>query len=130
MIKGSKVISALQASMRSSAHAAENGKKRLLLFFTRLSDFNSAPLAATLAWACQSSGWVFDVYYDSYHQGVHFPGGDWRALELGKVTGGTVCADRHFEEFYLLLHRFDVSIVTTRENLFHSSVKAVSLTPG
>jgi hypothetical protein len=124
---GSKVISTVEALMRSTANASENGKKPLLLFLTRLSDFNSAPIAATLAWACQSSGWLFDVYYDSYHQGVHFPGGDWRTLDLGKVTGGTVCADRHFEEFYLLLHQFDVSIVATGESLFHSSVKRLGV---
>ncbi len=104
-----------------------DSRKRLLLLLTRLSDFRTTPLAATLAWVCRSNGWVFDAYYDSYHEGVHFPGGDWRDLDLGKVTGGTVCTDRHFEEFYLLLLRFDVAVVVTGESVLAPSVKRLEV---
>jgi hypothetical protein len=103
------------------------GKQKLLLLLSRFSDFSICPIAATLAWLCRSQGWAFDNYYDAFHEGVHFPGGDWRSLELGKLTGGTVCADRHFEEFYHLLLRFDVTVATTGEGVFDPSLKRLKV---
>jgi hypothetical protein len=105
----------------------KDGRRRLLLFLAKFSDFTNSPIAATLAWVCRSKGWAFDSYYDSYHEGVHFPGGDWRDLEVGKLTGGTVCADRHFEEFYHLVLRFDVAVVTAGESVFGPSLKRLNI---
>ncbi|MFC2141384.1 hypothetical protein ACFLR7_00435 [Acidobacteriota bacterium] len=98
-------------------------KKKLLLFLSKLGSPSNTPIAATLAWLCHSKGYIFDNYYDSYHEGIHFPGGDSRRLELGQMTGGVVCGDRHFEEFYFLLHNFDVHLVSWGETLFSSCVK-------
>jgi hypothetical protein len=106
---------------------ARTFRKPVLLFLSRLSDFSTIPIAATLAWLCRSKGRVFDNYYDSHHEGVHFPGGDWRTLDLGKLTGGTVCADRHFEEFYHLLLHFDVAVVTTGECVLGPSLKRLDV---
>jgi hypothetical protein len=103
------------------------GRRKLLLFFAKFPDFSTSPIAATLAWLCRSRGWSFDTYYDSYHAGVHFPGGDWRDLDLGKLTGGTVCADRHFEEFYHLLLQFDVAAVTIGESVFGPTLKRLNI---
>ncbi|HDH53738.1 MAG TPA: hypothetical protein ENH24_04560, partial [Nitrospirae bacterium] len=88
-------------------------KKRLLLFLSNLDCPCNVLTASTLAWLSKTKACLFDNYYDSYHQGIHFPGGDSRNLETGQLTGGTVSGDRHFEEFYFMLHNFDVSVVTT-----------------
>jgi hypothetical protein len=109
------------------AGTAPEGKKHLLLFLARLSDFSGTPTAATLAWLCRSNNWIFDNYYDSHHEGVHFPGGDWRKLDIGKLTGGTVCADRHFEEFYFLLLHFNVTAVTTGESVFGPAMRRLKV---
>jgi hypothetical protein len=102
-------------------------KKRLLLYLSRSGYSGNTPIASTLAWLCKSKRCLFDNYYDSYHQGVHFPGGDSRNLELGQLTGGTVLGNRHFEEFYYLLLNFDVSVVSSGETMFLSSTKNLNL---
>lgn len=84
-------------------------------------------VAATLAWLCKSKDCLFDNYYDSYHQGIHFPGGDSRELELGQLTGGMVIGDRHFEEFYFMLLNFDVKIFSLGETIFLSSIKNMNI---
>ncbi len=98
-------------------------KNKLLLFLSSLNYSDNIVLASTMAWLSETAGCLFDNYYDSYHQGIHFPGGDSRNLETGLLTGGTVCGDRHFEEFYFLLHSFDVSIVSTGDTIFSQSAK-------
>ena len=102
-------------------------KKKLILYLSKL-DYNcNIPIASTLAWISRSKGFLFDNYYDSYHQGVHFPGGDSRNLEQGQLTGGPVCGDRHFEEFYFLLHNFDVSVLSTGETIFSQIIRNLDL---
>ena len=98
-------------------------KKRLLLFLSNLDCPCNVLTASTLAWLSKTKACLFDNYYDSYHQGIHFPGGDSRNLETGQLTGGTVSGDRHFEEFYFMLHNFDVSVVTTGETIFSQSIR-------
>ncbi len=102
-------------------------KRKLLLYISRLNYSGNVLIAATLAWLSKSKGYLFDNYYDSYHQGIHFPGGDTRNLDTGLLTGGTVCGDRHFEEFYFMLHNFDVSIVSTGESIFSKSIKNLNI---
>ena len=98
-------------------------KKKLLLYLSQSNHSENVPIASTLAWLSKSKNVVFDNYYDSYHLGIHFPGGDVRSLEPGQQTGGTVSGDRHFEEFYFLLHNFDVSIISFKDTIFLSSIK-------
>lgn len=102
-------------------------KKKLLLYLAKYNCPENILIASTLAWLSKSKGYLFDNYYDSYHQGIHFPGGDTRNLETGLLTGGTVCGDRHFEEFYFMLHNFDVSIVSTGESIFSQSIKNLNV---
>jgi hypothetical protein len=102
-------------------------KKKLILYLSKLDHNCNIPIASTLAWISKTKGFLFDNYYDSYHQGVHFPGGDSRNLDEGKVTGGTVCGDRHFEEFYFLLHNFDVSVLSTGETIFSQIIKNLDI---
>jgi hypothetical protein len=84
---------------------------------------HNATIAPTLAWLAADRGIIFDCYFDSYHQGLHFPGGDWRRLDEGHLTGGTVAGDRHFSEFCWLLMNFDVSVVSLGRTLFSAAVK-------
>jgi hypothetical protein len=79
-------------------------------------------VASTLAWLAASKKYIFDLYYDSYHLGLHFQGGDWRALKAGQLTGGTVIGGRHFEEFYFLLQHFDVTVAATGPSMFLQTV--------
>lgn len=102
-------------------------KKKLLLYLSRMNHPENIPIASTLAWLCQSKDHLFDNYYDSYHLGIHFPGGDARELEEGQLTGGTVSGDRHFEEFYFVLLNFDVSVVCFKESIFLSSIKNLNI---
>jgi len=98
-------------------------KRELLLYLSKLDCSANVAVAPTLAWLAKSLGYLFDSYYDSYHQGCHFPGGDSRNLETGQMTGGTVSADRHFEEFYFLLHHFNVIVLSFEDTIFLSSLK-------
>ncbi|MDY6853882.1 MAG: hypothetical protein SWO11_04105 [Thermodesulfobacteriota bacterium] len=98
-------------------------KKKLLLYLSKSNNPANIPIASTLAWLCKKKNCLFDNYYDSYHQGIHFPGGDSRNLEEGELTGGTVSGDRHFEEFYFILLNFDVSIIIFKDTIFLSPIK-------
>lgn len=98
-------------------------KRKLLLFLSKLNCSANIPIAATLAWLSKSKNCLFDNYYDSYHEGVHFPGGDSRNLEPGQLTGGTVSGDRHFEELYFILLNFDVSVISFGETIFLSCLR-------
>ncbi len=102
-------------------------KKKLLLYLSPLDFPGNVSIASTLAWLCKTRGVLFDTYYDSYHQGLHFVGGDSRDLETGQLTGGTVCGDRHFQEFYFLLHNFDVSVILTGETIFSKSIRNLGI---
>lgn len=102
-------------------------KRKLLLYLSKLDLDGNVAIASTLAWLAKSQGYFFDNYYDSYHQGIHFPGGDSRNLELGQLTGGMVSGDRHFEEFYFTLLNFDVSIICFGETIFLSCIKNLDL---
>ena len=102
-------------------------KKKLLLFLSGSDHPNNVPVASTLAWLTKTRDYLFDNYYDSYHQGIHFPGGDSRNLDMGQLTGGTICGDRHFEEFYFILHNFDVSVVSTGRTILSQSIKNLDI---
>lgn len=102
-------------------------KKKLLLYLSKYNCPKNIAISSTLAWLSKSKGYVFDNYYDSYHQGTHFPGGDFRNLKTGLLTGGTVCGDRHFEAFYFMLHNFDVSIISIGESIFSQSIKNLNV---
>lgn len=106
---------------------AAGTRKKLLLYLAKWNDFRNVPISATLAWLCRANGCVFDNYFDSYHEGVHHPGGDWREIAYGKLSGGTVCGDRHYEQFCQLLLYFDVSVVTSGETLFRSVLRRLSV---
>ena len=84
-------------------------------------------MAATLSWLAKSENYIFDNYFDSYHQGIHFPGGDSRTLEEGQLTGGTVTGERHFEEFHFLAHHFDVSVICDGNSIFFTAIKNLDL---
>jgi hypothetical protein len=102
-------------------------KKKLLLYLSNFDNPVNTGIASTLAWLSKSNNHLFDNYYDSYHEGIHFGGGDSRNLEMGQLTGGTVSGDRHFEEFYFLLHNFDVSILLFKDTIFLSSIKNLNI---
>jgi hypothetical protein len=92
-------------------------KKNLVLFISKAIYPGNGTIAPTLAWLAATKGHFFDLYYDSHHLGLHFQGGDWRTLETGQLTGGTVSGGRHFQEFYFLLQNFNVTVVTTGQSL-------------
>lgn len=102
-------------------------KKNLLLYLSKLENPFNSVLAPTLAWLSSANDFLFDNYYDSYHRGIHFQGGDSRNLETGHLTGGTVCGDRHFEEFNFLVNNFNVMIVSFVDTIFSSCIKNLSL---
>ncbi len=100
-------------------------KPQLLLYIT--SDSNPArnAVAATLAWAAQSVGWYFEVYYDAYRLGEHYGGGDPDTMSHGLLTGGTLVGGRHHERLYLLLHRFDTLVVTQGAVAFDAALHQI-----
>jgi hypothetical protein len=102
-------------------------KKKLLLFLSKSNLPGNIPIASTLAWLSKSKNYIFDNYYDSYHQGIHFGGGDLRNMETGHLTGGPDSGDRHFEEFYFTLLNFDVSIISHSQSLFFSTIKNLDI---
>lgn len=93
-------------------------KPRLLLYLT--ADANPArnAVAATLAWAAKDAGWYFEVYYDAYRLGEHYGGGDPNWQPEGYLHGGTMVGGHHHERLYLLLHRFDVTVLTDGDVAF------------
>lgn len=97
-------------------------KKKLLLFLSKSIRSQNVLIASTFAWLSKSRNYLFDNYFDSYHQGVHFPAGDWRNLEIGQLTGGTVSGDQHFGEFYFMLLNFDVYVASFEGTAFLSSI--------
>ncbi len=102
-------------------------KDKLLLYLSKLRDSKNIAISPTLAWIAEEKGYLFDNYYDSYHLGIHFPGGDWRNLESGQLTGGTVSGDRHFGEFYFLLLNFDVQVVSNGHTMFLPTVEHLNV---
>jgi hypothetical protein len=102
-------------------------KKKLLLFLSHLNLAENTPISGTLAWLARSRNVIFDVYYDSYRQGIHFPGGDSRELAIGQLTGGTVCGDRHFEEFYRMLLHYEVAVAILKGTIFQSSAQGSNI---
>lgn len=102
-------------------------KRKLLLFLSKSSYSENISIASTLAWLCKSKNYLFDNYYDSYHLGIHFPGGDSRNLDAGELSGGTVCGGRHFAEFYFILLNFDVSIICFGDTMFLSSIRNLNI---
>ena len=97
-------------------------KKKLILFLSKFNSPENISIASTLAWLSNSNNYLFDNYYDTYHQGIHFGGGDSRDMETGELTGGTVAGDRHFEELYFLLHNFEVFLVDFQTSLFSNLI--------
>jgi hypothetical protein len=100
-------------------------KQRLLLYITADSDPARNAVAATLAWAAQHAGWLFEVYYDAYRLGEHYGGGDPNTLPHGYLTGGTLVGAHHHERLYLLLHRFDTLVVTQGSVAFDASLQSI-----
>ena len=98
-------------------------KKKLILYLSKFNCPENISIASTLAWLSKSKSYLFDNYYDSYHQGIHFEGGDTRSMETGKLTGGTVSGDSHFEALYFLLHNFDVSTIIFQDSIFTNVIK-------
>ena len=93
-------------------------KPRLLLYLT--ADANPArnAVAATLSWAAAEAGWFFEVYYDAYRLGEHYGGGDPDWQPAGYLHGGAMVGAHHHERLYLLLHRFDVTVLTDGDVAF------------
>ncbi|MGH2514608.1 MAG: hypothetical protein ACRDHP_03050, partial [Ktedonobacterales bacterium] len=102
-------------------------KQRLLLYLTSETDRSRNAVAATLAWATQAAGWLFEVYYDGYHLGEHYGGGDPLALPDGYVNGGTVAGGRHHERLYELLLRFDCVALTNGPVLFGQALDELGI---
>ena len=102
-------------------------KKNLLLFLSKANYPGNTAVAPTLAWLAETNGHIFDSYYDSYHLGMHFQGGDWRKLETGQLTGGTVSGGRHFQEFYFLLQNFNATVVTTGQSMLLQAVNNLGI---
>ena len=100
-------------------------KPRLLLYITTDRDPARNAVAATLAWAAQSVGWQFEVYYDAYRLGEHYGGGDPDSLPHGLLTGGTAVGGRHHERLYLLLHRFETIVVGQRTIAFDAALQHI-----
>lgn len=71
---------------------------------------------------CETKGTYFDNYFNSYHSGIHCPGGDYRDLDIGYLTGGTFSGDRHFEELNFLTHHFDMKTAVLGETIFESTI--------
>jgi hypothetical protein len=105
----------------------ELDKLKLILFLSKFNYSENIAIASTLAWLSKLKNYFFDNYFDSYHQGNHFGGGDPRNMETGQLTGGTVSGDRHFEELYFMLHSFDVSVVSFSQPLFQSAIKNLNI---
>ena len=101
--------------------------KKLLLYLSKSDYPGNISIASTLAWLSKSKNYLFDNYYDSYHRGIHFGGGDSRNMDTGQLTGGTVSGDRHFEQLYFLLLNFDVSILSFKDTIFLSSIKNLNI---
>lgn len=93
-------------------------KQRLLLYLTSETDRTRNAVAATLSWAAQAAGWLFEVYYDGFHLGEHYGGGDPLSLPEGYANGGTVAGGHHFESLYEVLLRFECVAVTNGRVLF------------
>jgi len=102
-------------------------RKKLILFLSKFNCPEKISIASTLAWLSESKNYLFDNYYDSYHQGIHFGGGDTRNMATGQLTGGTVAGDRHFEELYFLLHNFDVSLIVFQDSLFSNVIEHLNI---
>jgi hypothetical protein len=102
-------------------------KRKLILYASGIENAANVAIAATLARMCRSREVLFDIYYHSYHEGVHFPGGDCRLRRIGEMTGGTVSGDHHFEQLYLLLLNFDVQVVCSGETLFDRYIRCLGI---
>ncbi len=98
-------------------------EKKLILYLSDIRNPGRTLLAATLAWIAKKENYIFDNYFDSYHQGIHFPGGDSRNLEQGQMTGGMVSGERHIEAFHFLAHHFELSLICEEASLFFSSIR-------
>lgn len=108
--------------------------KEKLLFLVGAYDDNHQKnaVAATLAWACEQSGQLFEVYYDVYRAGRHYCGEPFRfhdgEIPWGNYFGSTVLGGAQHEQFYFLNNYFDTSYVILGEKvLFDSSIKAFNL---
>lgn len=86
-------------------------KPRLLLYLTTERNPVRNAIAATLSWACEEAGWFFEAYHDGYRLGEHYGGGDPNTLPPGYAAGGTMVGAHHHERLYLLLHRFDTTVL-------------------
>ncbi len=102
-------------------------KPRLLLYMTADSVPERNAVAATLAWAAQRAGWLFEVYYDAYRLGEHYGGGDPDEAPAGLLTGGTLLGGGHYERLYLLLHRFDTLVITQGVVAFDLAVRQIGV---
>lgn len=100
-------------------------KPQLLLYITADSNPARNAVAATLAWAAQSAGWLFEVYYDAYRLGEHYGGGDPDTMPQGLLTGGTLIGAHHHERLYLLLHRFDTLVITQGNVAFDAALRQI-----
>jgi hypothetical protein len=86
-------------------------KPKLLLYLTADTNPRKNAVAATLSWAAEAAGWFFEVYYDAYRIGDHYGGGDPDWMPPGSLTGGVMTGAHHHERLYLLLHRFETTVL-------------------
>ena len=102
-------------------------KPRLLLYLTAASVAERNAVAATLAWAAERAGWLFEVDYDAYRLGEHYGGGDPDEAPEGLLTGGTLIGGRRHERLYLLLHRFDTLVITQGDVAFDAALRQIGV---
>jgi len=83
----------------------------LLLLVARYAWRQKNAVAATLAWASEQAGWLFEAYYDARRLGIHFGGGNPRKATLEALAGGPVSGGRHLEWMALATQRFRSTVV-------------------
>ncbi len=87
------------------------GRPRLLLFVAPFSFRQKSAVAVTLAWLAEAYDHSFELYYDDYHAGTHYGGGDPRHAGRGTLSGGLVSGARHVEALQEALLRFQTTAI-------------------
>lgn len=97
-------------------------RKKLLVLLAPFQFSQKNTVAATLAWMCEASGRLFELYYDAFRIGDHFGGGNYERHRPGTAFGSTVTGHQHFEQFYYLNQAFDTEYVVAGGSLFETAV--------
>jgi len=101
-------------------------RPKLLLFCARYGFSQKNAIAATLAWAAETQGFAFDVYYDAVRGGRHYGGGEPGHHGLALLTGGLVSGGRHLEALTTALHRFETTVICAGPVAFANPLAALS----